>query len=74
MRLSRPLKRCRLVLARQKAFVETIELDFDALRLKARVKCSNNPQNFCSNNRSAEDALRMEEVVGLFSTAFEQIT
>jgi hypothetical protein len=33
LRLSRPLKRCRLVLARQRVFVETIEPASDALSL-----------------------------------------
>jgi hypothetical protein len=40
---SRPLGASRFVVAGQRAFVETIELDFDALRLKARDICSNNP-------------------------------
>jgi hypothetical protein len=38
-----PAGASRFVVARQKAFVETIELDFDALRLKASDICSNNP-------------------------------
>jgi len=41
--INKQLERCKFAVARQRAFVETIELDFDALRLKARVKCSNNP-------------------------------
>jgi hypothetical protein len=41
--MNKQLERRMFVATRQKSFVETIELDFDALRLKARVKCSNNP-------------------------------
>jgi len=41
--INKQLERRRLVVSRQKTFVETIELDFDALRLKARDICSNNP-------------------------------
>jgi hypothetical protein len=41
--MNKQLERCRFAAARQKTFVETIELDFDALRLKARDICSNNP-------------------------------
>ena len=35
--INKQLERCRFVVARQKAFVEAIELDFIALRLKAMV-------------------------------------
>ena len=41
--INKQLERRRLVVSSQKTFVETIELDFDALRLKARDICSNNP-------------------------------
>jgi hypothetical protein len=43
LRLSSPLGASRFVVARQNAFVETIEPASDALRLKARDICSNNP-------------------------------
>ena len=58
-------ERCRFVVARQKAFVETMLCGCTIVSAK--------PSAIVSTIEPSEDALSMEEVVKLFSTAFKQI-
>jgi hypothetical protein len=60
-------------LARQKAFVETIERASDALWLGANSFVQTIRGSFVQQIEPAKDAMRMEEGVELFSTAFEHV-
>jgi hypothetical protein len=58
-------ERCRFVVARQKAFVETMLCGCTIVSAK--------PSAIVSTIEPSEDSLSMEEVVKLFSAAFKQV-